>query len=732
MIINDFNIPVYDAVTKEFSYRLFENRKSFKDYIFSLFRYPGEYEFSSYTDEAFRKMAANFQRDGYYESYIERTPDWVDFWDLEKEKCRKGLIVLTPHGEYYLTRELYMWLNYLPIYHKDKDEFKFPDIYDGQYHIALAQLMAELDYKHIAFLKKRQYAMSYYHCAKIINNIWFEGNITIKFLGYLDTYINSEGSWMFIEEYRNFLNNHTAWKRNFEPDKVGNWQQRIKTRKNGVNIFIGNSSRLIGISTKDNPTKGVGGASKYIMVEEAGVNPTMNKTYGYAKAGLESGMMTTGTFIAYGSVGELSQCGPLMKFMLEPSENGFMSYPCRDYDESGIERECGLFAPVQWNMLPFSDKHGNSLIEEAKAALREKRAIIKKTLSDSDYLLEVSQNPMTVEEAFQNREANIFPVHLVNYNAKLIEEGNYPYERVSLVKNNKGEIEVKTVSKDPIDKFPVDKKMPDKTGVIQVWERPREGVELGEYVASVDPVTVGETTASDSLCSIYVYKLPRIVQRTEGDSSNFISEQGKIVCAWTGRFDDIRRTNEQLQYIVEWYKARTIVENNIPTFIQHMIERRLTKFLVMKNEFVLDKIIGTNVADSVGYGWRNNGGNLKMMMNLLIDALTEVIGEEVDELGNVTKVHYGIERIPDLMAMVEMKSWAKGLNVDRLVTLCALFTYVKIVESNYSKITIKEDNTKNLENDRNLFKLNKGAFSRIGKATSLLTGRTRSGFKNLR
>lgn len=732
MIIDDFNIPLYNAETKEYSYRKFDSRMEFKYFVLGLFKYPGEYGFNEYTKFSFTLQADKFKRDKRYEDFIKKTPDWIDYWNREKEKCRKGLIVVTPSGEYYITRELYMWWNFLPIYHKDKDSFTFPDVYDGQYHIALAQLIAELEYKHVSFLKKRQYAMSYFHCAKILNNIWFENNITIKFLGYLDTYINNEGSWMYLEEYRNFLNTHTGWTRNFEPDKVGNWQQRLKIRKGGTNVYVGNSSRLVGISTRDNPTKGVGGPSKYIMVEEAGVNPTMDKTYGYAKPALESGALTTGTFIAYGSVGELSQCGPLMKFMMQPSENGFMDYPCRDYDHSGIERRCGLFAPVQWNMHPFNDEFGNSKIEEAKAWLTEKRAAIKKTMSDSDYLLEVSQNPMTIEEAFQSRESNIFPIHLVNYHTKEIREGAYPFERVSLAKNEKGDFVVKNVTKDPITQFPIDKKAKDKEGVIQVWERPREGVQMGEYVASIDPVSVDETTTSDSLCSIYVYKLPRIVKRTEGENVKHLSEQGKIVCAWTGRLNDIRKVNERLQYILEWYKARAIVENNIPTFIQHMIEKRLTKYLIMKNEFVLDKIIGANSTDSVGYGWRNNGGNKMMMFNILIDALTEVIGEEVDEEGNVTRIHYGIERIPDIMAMVEMKEWTKTLNVDRLISLCALFTLVKITESNYSRVTIVEDNENNLQVNKDLFKLNKGAFSNIGAPKRGMSKIPRSGFKNLR
>ena len=59
-------------------------------------------------------------------------------------------------------------------------------------------------------------------------------------------------------------------------------------------------------------------------------------------------------------------------------------------------------------------------------------------------------------------------------------------------------------------------------------------------------------------------------------------EKDKIVASWCGRFDDINKTHERLELIIEWYKAWTIVENNISLFIQHMIAKRKQKYLVPK------------------------------------------------------------------------------------------------------------------------------------------------------
>ena len=105
--------------------------------------------------------------------------------------------------------------------------------------------------------------------------------------------------------------------------------------------------------------------------------------------------------------------------------------------------------------------------------------------------------------------------------------------------------------------------------------------DFGAYYASIDPVSEGKTTTSDSLCSIYVYKNATEVTRESpvaGDVEQFI-EKDKVVAAWCGRFDDINKTHQRLELIIEWYNAWTIVENNISLFIQHMIARKKQRYL---------------------------------------------------------------------------------------------------------------------------------------------------------
>ena len=114
-----------------------------------------------------------------------------------------------------------------------------------------------------------------------------------------------------LNEYKNFLNQHTAWYRPADPDKVFSWQQRIKVRISGRDTYKGNKSIITGTSFEKDPTNGVGGPCTYFFHEEAGIAPKMDMTYEYMRPATQSGMITTGMFIAAGSVGDLNACEPL-------------------------------------------------------------------------------------------------------------------------------------------------------------------------------------------------------------------------------------------------------------------------------------------------------------------------------------------------------------------------------------------------------------------------------------
>jgi hypothetical protein len=710
----------------------FDSEQEFKDFLLPLFKEPGEYHFDE-TSYLFNEQARIFNTNGFYCSAPFRSKDFITYWNAEKIKCRQGVIYHNGDKTWYLTRDYYMWLNFLPIFDKEEKKYGFAKVRDAQYHMALYELLAELHNKHCAIFKKRQIASSYFHMAKLINTYWFEEGSVCKIGASLKDYINDKGSWKFLDEYKDFLNEHTAWYRPSNPEKVLLWQQQIEVRVGNRKTTKGLKSKIQGASFEKNATTGVGGPTTYFFHEEAGIAPKMMDTYEYLRPAMSSGMMTTGMFIAAGSVGDLDQCIPLKEMILNPKNNDIYAVETNLLDADGTIGEAGLFIPEQWSMPPHIDEFGNSKVKEALDAIHKERAKWKVELNPEQYQLRISQKPTNIAEGFAYRKESIFPQALISKQLKRIEEKEYSFEHIELERDKEG-IKAKRSNKLPISKFPVDKKMQDKTGVLVVWERPVKNPDFGMYYASIDPVSEGKTTTSDSLCSIFVYKNATEITRETPDGYETFVEKDKIVASWCGRYDDINKTHEQLEKIIEWYNAWTVVENNISLFIQHMIAKKKQRYLVPKQQILFLKDLGSNRTVYQEYGWKNTGTLFKShLISYAIEFLREETDEEHDNEGNIIGLTFGVERIPDKMLLQEMLAYQPGLNVDRLVAFSALVAFAKIQQSNRGYAKRRErDESNNLENNKNLYKLKYSPFKNIGRSRQLSNRPKRSAFKNFK
>jgi len=713
----------------------YETREEFIDFVKSVFKEPGQYQFNK-TALVFNQEARRFNKENVYCLAPFRSKDFILYWNSEKDKCREGVIYKDGPLTWYLTRDYYMWLNFLPIYDKEEKHYGFAKVRDAQYHMALYEILAELHYKHSAILKKRQIASSYFHMGKIINTYWFEEGSTCKIGASLKDYINDKGSWKFLDEYKTFLNEHTAWYRPSNPEKVLLWQQQIEVKVGNRKTSRGLKSKIQGASFEKNATTGVGGPTTYFFHEEAGIAPKMMQTYEYLRPAMSSGMVTTGMFIAAGSVGDLNQCEPLKDMVMNPINNDIYPVETNLIDKDGTIGISGLFIPEQWSMPPHIDEWGNTLVKEALDAIFLERKRWKNELGAEQYQLRISQKPTNIAEAFAYRKESVFPQGLLSRQLKVIEDKEYAYEHIELDRTQKG-IEAKRSNKLPINKFPVDKKMQDKTGCLVVWERPVPNPEFGAYYASIDPVSEGKTTTSDSLCSIFVYKNAVEIKREGPNGLEVFIENAKLVAAWCGRYDDINKTHEQLEKIIIWFNAWTIVENNISLFIQHMIAKRKQKYLVPKAQILFLKDLGSNKTVYQEYGWKNTGTLFKQhLISYAIEFLREEIDQETDAEGNVLNTTLGITRIPDPMLIKEMLAFYPGLNVDRLVAFSALVAFVRIQESNrgYLKRT-ESDDANSLDKSKNLHKLKYSPFRNIGRGKTVhggQKGKKRSAYKNFR
>jgi hypothetical protein len=212
-------------------------------------------------------------------------------------------------------------------------------------------------------------------------------------------------------------------------------------------------------------------------------------------------------------------------------------------------------------------------------------------------------------------------------------------------------------------------------------------------------------------------------------------ERDKIVASWCGRFDDINKTHERLEMMIEWYNAWTIVENNVALFIQYMISKKKQRYLVPKDMILFLKDLGANRNVFQEYGWKNVGTIFKgNLLSYGIEFLKEELDHETKPDGEIVKTVYGVERIPDPMLLKEMQAYYEGLNVDRLVAFCALVAFAKVQQSNRGFAKRVEVTNQKLDNSQKFSKLNWSPFRHMGSSKSELPGlkKTRNPFKNIR
>ena len=166
-----------------------------------------------------------------------------------------------------------------------------------------------------------------------------------------------------------------------------------------------------------------------------------------------------------------------------------------------------------------------------------------------------------------------------------------------------------------------------------------------------------------------------------------------------------------------------------------MIQRKKQKYLVPKNQILFLKDLGSNANVFQDYGWKNTGTLFKShMLSYLIEFLKEEIYHETKEDGTIVRTTYGVERIPDIMAFVEMENYGDGVNVDRLVSLAALVSFAKVQQANRGyKKRVDNMNPKDLQKSNNLYKLVTSPFRHIGNQNFNSKIRPpRSPFKNIK
>ena len=142
-------IPTY--IDGKWSETVFDLDSDFREYLEGIFKEPGLYNFTK-ASLLFNEQATIFNKEGFYCNSPFRSKDFTAYWEDQKNKCRVGVIYKDGPYEWYLSRDYYMWLNFLPIFDKEEKHYGFAKVRDAQYHMALYEIIAELNNQHVAIL----------------------------------------------------------------------------------------------------------------------------------------------------------------------------------------------------------------------------------------------------------------------------------------------------------------------------------------------------------------------------------------------------------------------------------------------------------------------------------------------------------------------------------------------------------------------------------------------------
>jgi hypothetical protein len=704
MIVAFTEIPTYDILTDKWSETNFDTQEHFAVFLDSIWSDDCEYGFTDETSIHFRKQAAHFDKHRCYTFHSTGSKERKDYWFHEGKKCVRGVIYKQGEKTWYLTRDYYFFLNFLQFANKEKGDIDtFPDIRDIQYHLALYEKRAEAHHKHAILTKKRQMASSLFHCAKIINKFWFDRNAVNKIFASDEKYINIEdGIWKFLDKYRDFLNEHTDWKRHNQPNQEFSWmQQKIVKTKDGQELKKGRKSVISGLTLKIKPTNGVGGACAIGYHEEAGIAPKLHETYGYFRPATEAGIYTTGIFIAAGSVGDLKQCEPLKKYMYAPTPNRFLAVKNSWVDKNRVPTDTGLFIPEHWGMPGFVDKNGNSLSHDAHQYLANHYEKLKNEpgVSEADYQLELSQHPIFLKDAFTHREVSEFPVILLGNQQERIElkdrENKWAFKPLKgLLEEKNGKVVLNPNRKGPEHEYPIKPAWEDKRGVVTIFEMPDENPEWLTYFAGVDTIEADDTKTSESVFAIDIFKTIVEVRYKDKDGKIKTRIEGdKLVATYRGRFGSndggVDATNEQGWLLLKMFNAFAFVERSKPNFINYMQRNgRAEKYLAKESDVPMFKDLNLTAGGKSKFGFHMSPNKKDdNMWKLIKSYIKEYLLTEYDRIyiGNteeVQKIIRGVDKIDDYWLLEELIQFNSDGNFDRVVSFGAAVMIAKIYQQN--------------------------------------------------
>lgn len=339
----------------------------------------------------------------------------------------------------------------------------------------------------------------------------------------------------------------------------------------------------------------------------------------------------------------------------------FLSGLYRQENKEWVTLGDWLYTEYGINVKPKSDLHNIKINvadkEKARELILEERAA-KKTNPDRQlYLKQIMYYPLTVDECFLSSQENMFDIEGAKRQKQKLISQNQTGVPVILYLNDEGKVVHELTDKMPISNFPL-KTSDLKDAPAVIYEFPVEDPPYGLYVAGVDPYRQGKAAYSSSLGSIYIYKR----------MNSLVGEkyQDMFVASYTARPDRKETWEEQARFLIKYYNARTLVENDEMSFIDYMVNKGDSHYLEKQPQWLREIVPNTTVNRDFGIH-RSAQKIITFMHSQMKKYLEEQIIVEKDDDGVIIREVLGVNRILDPVLLEEIIQFHDDLNTDRLV-----------------------------------------------------------------
>jgi hypothetical protein len=547
----------------------------------------------------------------------------------------------------------------------------FPRFQDGQYWNFKSTEFAQRNRYNIFKGKARGKGYSFITGNGDANLLNLFPKTTVVLLAYEDKFLidGEEGTAVMLKTAIDWMEANTYWRRGVAKELVDHLILGVKPT--GSNEIIGWRSRALSFPIKTNESAGIGKRARRIRFEEAGYCANLQKALDVTLSSTQVGMGTVGYIEVYGTAGTKTENWlPFANGFFNPDANKAMPFE-NVHDINSRQHTCGFFHPQIWNLEPYMDVDGNSLLLEAYEADMEDKVLAEVSKPLSDYIVYVGQRANTPAEAFRGGVENIFSSPDLDYHVKSIENDPLAqYYRDGMIIDEGGKDVFKTNGQlkelnqtklihPYIETVPFSPK-DDLYGCLRMYYPPfknADGVIPDNlYVILADPVRKDKDnktlSAKNSLNSFYVVMLPNNVSNSAGDI---------IVAAYSGRPSQMEEANKILLRMCRYYNAKTLVEVTVGTIISDFKTWNAKKWLLRDPSTVIDRNIKEN--DNAPFGVQIE--STKDAEDALINLKDWMYGKVgIEE--NTDRQLYKFSNIRDLPLLREFKQFNEKGNYDRI------------------------------------------------------------------